>query len=429
MARWDSKAAATLAGNETMPCTQGGVDKRTSPQAIRNFPESKAANMASAATLNLASATGPYVSVTGTTTITALGTVQAGAHFTLHFQGALTLTHNATSLILPGAANIVTAAGDIAMFKSEGSGNWRCVGYLRANGLPLPVALDTDGTLAANSDSKIATQKAVKTYVDAAFAANDAMIFKGVIDCSTNPNYPAGSAGHTYRVSVAGKIGGASGNDVEAGDILLCLVDGSAAGDQATVGANWAAIQVDIDGALTVANIGVTVQQFSAVLDGLVGLTIAADKLIYGTGTNTFATTDLTSYIRTLLAATDAPAARATLNAAARDRLRGTLTSTAGATPWDMATGDDFLLVLTESTTLGTPTNLPANGCTREGHIIVRQDATGGRTLTAPAGTKWPNKLAAAVTTTANAEDRWGYSVYNNGGVAEVALFPSRDFG
>lgn len=110
--------------------------------------------------------------------------------------------------------------------------------------------LDTDGTLAANSDAKIASQKATKTYVDAIVAAQDAMVFKGVIDCSANPNYPAADRGHTYRVSVAGKIGGASGPNVEAGDILLCLTDGTASGDHATVGASWAIIQTNLDGAV-----------------------------------------------------------------------------------------------------------------------------------------------------------------------------------
>lgn len=113
--------------------------------------------------------------------------------------------------------------------------------------------LDTDGTLSANSDTRIASQKAVKTYADGLIAANDAMVFKNVIDCSANPNYPAADRGWTYRVSVAGKIGGASGAIVEAGDILLCLTDGTAAGNQATVGANWGIIQVNIDGSVTLA--------------------------------------------------------------------------------------------------------------------------------------------------------------------------------
>lgn len=116
---------------------------------------------------------------------------------------------------------------------------------------PIPLAyLDTDGTLAANSDAKVPTQKAVKTYADALIAANDAMVFKGVIDCSSNPNYPAADRGHTYRVSVAGKIGGASGVNVEAGDLLLCLTDSTASGNHATVGTNWTIAQANLDGAV-----------------------------------------------------------------------------------------------------------------------------------------------------------------------------------
>jgi hypothetical protein len=89
-----------------------------------------------------------------------------------------------------------------------------------------------------------------KEYVDALIGANDAMQFKGVIDASSNPNYPAADAGHTYKISVAGKVGGASGKSVEAGDMIICTVDGSAAGNEATVGANWVAVQVNLDGAV-----------------------------------------------------------------------------------------------------------------------------------------------------------------------------------
>ena len=88
-------------------------------------------NIASATTTDIGAATGNTVHVTGTTTITGLGTVAAGTTRTVIFDGALTLTHNGTSLILPGAANIATAAGDVATFVSEGSGNWRCTQYQR----------------------------------------------------------------------------------------------------------------------------------------------------------------------------------------------------------------------------------------------------------------------------------------------------------
>jgi hypothetical protein len=73
--------------------------------------------------------------------ITAFDTVQAGTKRTLVFDGVLTLTHNATSLILPGAANIVTAAGDSAGFLSLGSGNWKCTAYQRAAVAPGDTAI------------------------------------------------------------------------------------------------------------------------------------------------------------------------------------------------------------------------------------------------------------------------------------------------
>ena len=50
---------------------------------------------------------------------------------------AVTIQYNATSLILPGGTDIVTAAGDSVMMVSEGSGNWRLIGYFPASGLPV----------------------------------------------------------------------------------------------------------------------------------------------------------------------------------------------------------------------------------------------------------------------------------------------------
>lgn len=97
----------------------------------------KGADIASAGTTNLATATGDFVDVTGTTTITALGTAAAGVERLVRFTGALLLTHNGTSLILPTGANITTAAGDTALFISLGSGNWVCVSYQRKSGAAL----------------------------------------------------------------------------------------------------------------------------------------------------------------------------------------------------------------------------------------------------------------------------------------------------
>lgn len=70
-----------------------------------------AVQVASAGTVDIGAQTTPVVEITGTTGITSLGTnYTAGPRF-LRFTGALTITHNATSLICPGGANITTAAG------------------------------------------------------------------------------------------------------------------------------------------------------------------------------------------------------------------------------------------------------------------------------------------------------------------------------
>jgi hypothetical protein len=103
--------------------------------------------------------------------------------------------------------------------------------------------LDTDGTLAANSDAKIATQKATKTYVDA--AVTGLLDFKGATDCSANPNYPAASKGDAYIVSVAGKIGGASGQSVDVGDVFVASAD-NAGGTQASVGTSWFVLEHNV---------------------------------------------------------------------------------------------------------------------------------------------------------------------------------------
>lgn len=91
--------------------------------------------VASAATCDIGSAAGLHVSITGTTAIASFGT-QPRRLKLVHFTGALTLTHNATSLILPGGANIATAAGDAALFVSNAIGNWRCLSYQRSRQRP-----------------------------------------------------------------------------------------------------------------------------------------------------------------------------------------------------------------------------------------------------------------------------------------------------
>lgn len=89
------------------------------------------------------------------------------------------------------------------------------------------------------------------------------------------------------------------------------------------------------DGVITINNIsGLSTalaekQPIDATLSALAQVATAANKLIYATGSDTFATTDLTAFMRTLLDDTSAEAARATLGAAptASPTFTGTVTA------------------------------------------------------------------------------------------------------
>jgi len=104
-------------------------------------------DLASATTTDLGAQTTDNLRITGTTTITGFGTAANGVTRHLRFAGALTLTHNATSLILPGGANITTAAGDTGTAKSLGAGNWVLTDWQRASALPVLPGLITGSGL------------------------------------------------------------------------------------------------------------------------------------------------------------------------------------------------------------------------------------------------------------------------------------------
>ena len=95
------------------------------------------------------------------------------------------------------------------------------------------------------------TDAATKAYVDN--AVTGLLDFKGAIDASTNPNYPAASKGDAYTISVAGKIGGASGKSVDVGDMVIATAD-NAGGTEASVGTSWTVLEHNLVGALMASN-------------------------------------------------------------------------------------------------------------------------------------------------------------------------------
>lgn len=129
-----------------------GVANTDGASVAQIYSQGVETSIASAATTDIGAVNSNFLNITGTTTITSLGTNYNGPRF-VRFSGVLTLTYNATTLILPSGQNITTAAGDRAIFVPKGSPSdgWNCV-YYEATSTTLKVGR---GTLPANTAAVI----------------------------------------------------------------------------------------------------------------------------------------------------------------------------------------------------------------------------------------------------------------------------------
>lgn len=183
--------------------------------------------IASATTTDLGTITSHYASITGTTTITSFGvsgTTLASTDFPFYrvaFAGSLTLTYNATSMILPGGANIQTAAGDTADVVYGGGSNWAVIRYNRAASPPGAGALAGANKLSITNNS---AQQVTVTFNSAVLVNSSGYpIFSGAqtltINLSTNGanGLDVGSQGFTtwyyvYAISNGSTVAGLASN-------------------------------------------------------------------------------------------------------------------------------------------------------------------------------------------------------------------------
>lgn len=170
-----------LDGAVTINATVAATEDVTLSKTLKQV---KGTDVASALALSLGD--GNYFDVTGTTTITSINTKGIGTVVRLHFDAALVLTHHTTDLILPGAANITTAAGDEAEFIEYASGDWRCLSYQAASAAPiLAYAVGTwtptllDSSLSASEGQTYTNQVGKYTKI------GDTVFIDGRIDMSS----------------------------------------------------------------------------------------------------------------------------------------------------------------------------------------------------------------------------------------------------
>jgi hypothetical protein len=195
----------------------GGVDARQA-----------SATMASASTTDLSSAPFTKVALTGAATVTSFG---PGKHLwrRVHVvDGGATLTHNATSLILIGGANIVTQKGDCFEITSDGAGNWRMRGYERADGTPLilpPSAQRASFRNRIRNGGFAVNQRAVSGTVTLAAGAYG------------HDGWKAGAGGCTYTFTI---YAGISTLTITAGSLLQVIEGGLYLPEGGTYALSWA---------------------------------------------------------------------------------------------------------------------------------------------------------------------------------------------
>jgi hypothetical protein len=149
--------------------------------------------------------------------------VNAGIMKMVQFDGALQLTHNSGSFNLPTGANITTAAGDRALFRSEGSGNWRCMWFQRATGAALKIAdesIDSDAYVDASIDaahlasSSVTTAKINADAVTAAKIGDDVIDSEHITDGSIDAAHLASSSVTTAKINADAVTAAKIGDDV-----------------------------------------------------------------------------------------------------------------------------------------------------------------------------------------------------------------------
>ena len=262
--------------------------------------------------------------------------------------------------------------------------------------------------------SAIPRADAVKTYVDnmigSGIATNDAMIFKGVLDCSTNPNYPAADRGWVYKISVAGRIGGASGPVVEVNDTIICGTDGTVAGTHASVGSNWNILQTNIvDASILVTGPASATSGNFAMFDGATGKIVKDSSF----SSSSFATA---GHVHGNI--TNAGAIGSTANLPIITTTAGVLTTGSfGSTVNTFCQGNDSRLSDTRNTTQSLTVNNDGGGTASSFTF------NGGTAQTISY-----NSIGAPSISGANATGTWGISINGNAGSVTNGVYTSGSY-
>lgn len=270
---WDEYGTSTASGDVTGPAssvdsevalfssTTGKVIKRATGSGIATLTSGVLSTTATTGSGSVVLASSPTLvtpalgvptsvtltNATGLPIATGMSGLTSGTFLTATSTTAVASTKTVPTGDVVGTSDTQTLTGKT--FDANGTGN-TLSNVEVADFAASAIVTAAEGVGSNDNDTTIPTSAAVKAYADSVVGTADAMVFKGSIDASANPNFPSAVIGDTYKISVAGKIGGASGTNVEVGDTVIASAD-NAGGTLAAVGSSWIVLQTNLEAAST----------------------------------------------------------------------------------------------------------------------------------------------------------------------------------
>lgn len=248
------------------------------------------ADVASASTANLDTATGDVVDITGTTNVTAI-TLAEGRERTVRFTGIAQIS-NGASLVLPGGADIYTEAGDYAIFRGYAAGVVRCVIYMRAIGIPQrTLSVQNSGSTNNSNSGSGADVNHDKTYTIPANWLTSGRAIRVTAAFKITTGSAAPTLIHKFKMgatTVAGHSAITPANNLANDNYLLQWILQATAAPGSSANTTTSII-VTTNSLGSLLNTNTTDQPVTLATNGTLAVTIATQWSAAGTGTNTVA--------------------------------------------------------------------------------------------------------------------------------------------